>query len=227
MSAPSVIPPSESFKLNRFLAEPFTRLLLKTPLTPNQVTILSLAFGVLSGWFISFGSFIGFVSGALAFQMAAVLDNCDGNIARAKNMRSEFGGWLDVFCDVLVDIAFFVGLTAGVKAAGFHGPIWIAGSLCVAGSLMNFWVVVTEKLKGFGPAVFNQSNPKEAKRRNWLYKTADALREGDSSWFILLFALFSKMDWLLWSSAVYMQIIWLSSLIMNFKYIFLSPNENR
>ncbi len=205
--------------MNRALSKPLTAVLLKTPLTPNQVTFISLGFGVLSGVFLAQGTYVSFILGAVALLVAVILDDCDGNIARAKNMQSEFGGWLDVFVDLLVDIVFFAGLTLGLLKAAAPIPAVLLGSLCIAGSTVNFMVVSMEKLRGFGPAVFNTPHPEGAGRTGVLFKVIDSVREGDSAWFVLLFAVFGKMDWLLWVSAVYLQVLWLSALVLNFKWL--------
>ena len=45
------------FRLNRLLSRPLTRMLLRTPLTPNQVTTLTLVLGIFSGWLFSQGAY--------------------------------------------------------------------------------------------------------------------------------------------------------------------------
>ena len=206
--------------INRALSKPLTALLLKTPLTPNQVTAISLGFGILSGVFFAKGDTSFALLAALFFQIAAVLDNCDGNIARAKDLKSEFGGWFDIVADVLVDIALFSGLTVGLLRQGAQGPVVALGILCVTGSLANWIIVCLEKTKGFGPAVFEQPHPEGSHRESIFHRIVEGIREGDSSWFVVVFALFSKADWLLWFSAVYMQILWASAIAMNFKWLF-------
>ena len=216
----------ESFKLNRFLSRPFTTLFLKTPITPNQVTGLSLGFGILSGFLFSKGNYHFSVLGALAFQIAVVLDNCDGEIARSKNLKSVFGGWFDVIADVMVDISLFSGITLGLLRAKVQGPLVPIGVLCVLGSLINFLVVTLQKIKGFGPAVYNQKHPAGTNRKNIIYQIIDALREGDSSWFVMLFVFFNQTIYLLWLASFYIQILWLSALFLNFKWIFAAPLKN-
>ena len=216
----------ESFKLNRFLSSPLTAVFLKTPLTPNHITFLSLSFGILSGFFFSRGHFSSSLLGALSFQIAAILDNCDGEIARAKNLKSKFGGWFDIVADVLTDIALFSGITISISKTGAQGPLFFIGALCVTGSLLNFLIVLIEKTKGFGPAVFNQPHPEGLQRKNFIFHIVDALREGDSSWFVLLFVLFNKLSYFLWFGAVYMQLLWVSALLLNFKWLFASGLKN-
>lgn len=219
----------DGFKINRFLSRPLTAVLLKTPLKPNHITALSLTFGILSGFLFSTGKYHFAALGALAFQIAAVLDNCDGEIARAKGLKSVFGGWFDVTGDVLTDVALFTGLAFGLLKTGMKGPVCVAWILCASGSLINFFIVVLEKIKGFGPAVFDQPHPEGVQRNSIFYDIGDALREGDSSVFVVLFTLLNRTQILLWAGAVYIQIVWLSAVLLNFKWIFGSAerNENR
>jgi len=82
-----------------------TWILMKTKVTPNQVTAASLLCGVicglsyLSGWFI-IGSFFLF--------MSHVFDCTDGNLARAKEMFSPFGRWIDLVGDKSADAFIFL-----------------------------------------------------------------------------------------------------------------------
>ncbi len=215
----------ENFQINRFLSRPLSAALLKTPATPNQVTCASLAFGILSGLLFSAGTYAASLAGALFFVCAAVFDNCDGEIARAKKMGSVFGAWLDVVTDIFKDLAFFAGLSWGLLQQGVAGPIALAWLLCTGGSVINFAIVVLQKTRGFGPAVFNQPNPKGTNRGNIWYKITEALREGDAVWLVVILALFGRTDWLLWASALYINILWISAVSMNYKWLFQKPAE--
>lgn len=216
----------ENFQINRFLSRPLSAALLKTPATPNQITWASLGFGILSGLFFAAGNYGCSLAGAFIFVFAAVLDNCDGEIARAKKTGSVFGAWLDVVTDILKDLVFFAGLSWGLLRQGIPGPIPLAWLLCAGGSVINFAIVILQKTRGFGPAVFNQPNPKGTDRGNTWYKITEALREGDSVWLVVILALLGRTDWLLWASALYINILWISAVSMNYKWLFQKPAED-
>lgn len=221
---PRKIEKKDDFQINRVLSNALSALLLKTPLTPNQITFISLSFGILAGILFSKGDTLSGLLGAFSYQMACVLDNCDGEIARAKNLKSKFGSWLDIVVDLFTDFALFTGLTVGLLKQSIPGPVLLFGILCVAGSFINFLVVITEKTKGFGPAEFNKPHPEKNGRDNIFFKIADALREGDSSWFVILFAALGQTQYLLWFGGIYMQIIWISALFLNYKWLFAKTN---
>ncbi len=208
------------FRLNRFFSRPFTGLLLKTPLTPNQITWTSLFFGILSGILFSKGTYGLSIAASVCYQFAIVLDNCDGEVARAKNLRSVYGEWLDVAADVLTDISLFLGIAAGLVRQSASGPVGLFLTLCLSGLLLHFLLVVLEKLKGFGPAVFGVPHPEHQKRKSIILDILDALREGDISWSVVFFSLIGQTSLLLWAGGIYMQILWASALLVNFRWLF-------
>lgn len=82
--------------------------LLKTRVTPNQVSIVSILCAAASGIFYMSGYF--FLGSCFLFT-CHVLDCTDGNLARAKQMFSPFGRWLDFLSDRLSEIFIFIGFS--------------------------------------------------------------------------------------------------------------------
>lgn len=102
--------------IHRPLAYLLTKLLYPTPITPNQVTIISIVFGLL-GAYCFFSSFPHhMLLGALAIVTSAVFDCADGQLARMRGTSSVFGRMLDGVADLAVSI--------GVVGGG----IWVIGS---------------------------------------------------------------------------------------------------
>ena len=208
------------FRLNRIFSRPLTRILLATPLTPNHVTTLCLLTGLAAGYLFSKGLYETSLVGAILYQIAVVLDNCDGEIARAKKLGSVFGGWYDIAADFTTDISLFGGIALGALASGLKGPVGLFTALCLSGSVMHLSLVVLEKIRGFGPAVYGSAHPESATRKNILLNIFDCLREGDSSWFVVLFAAMGTTSWLLWFGGIYMQVLWISAVLVNFRWMF-------
>lgn len=63
------------------------------------------------------GDYSSIVIGAALFQLYSILDGCDGEIARAKNLESKRGEFLDHFCDFLGSLLFVVALGFGLHRA--------------------------------------------------------------------------------------------------------------
>ncbi len=213
------------FRLNRVLSKPLTTILLGTPLTPNQITTLSLCLGLGAGFLFSLGRYWPALAAATLYQMAAILDNCDGEVARAKNMKSRFGGWYDVVSDLITDLFLFGGVTLGALRSHAEGPVVLFGVLALSGVVIHGTLVIWEKIRGFGPAVFDAPHPEHNKRRSPLLGFFDAIREGDSSWCVLLFAMAGQMTLFLRLGGLYMQLLWIASVIVNYRWLFVKKNN--
>jgi phosphatidylglycerophosphate synthase len=115
--------------VHRPLAARLIPLLVRTPITPNQVTILSGLTGILAGICFALGTrrpVLCLVSGVLLF-LSVVLDCCDGQLARARGISSTTGAILDGIADYLVGIALAIG-GSYYMATTFHSPwFWLLG----------------------------------------------------------------------------------------------------
>ncbi|MCU0287955.1 MAG: CDP-alcohol phosphatidyltransferase family protein, partial [Acidobacteria bacterium] len=54
-----------------------------------------------------------FVLGGICTQLSSIIDGADGMLARAKNMCSSFGSYLDLFFDRIIDFTLWVGISFG------------------------------------------------------------------------------------------------------------------
>lgn len=108
-------------------------LLSRTPVTPNQITIISLLLGIISGYFFSFGGYTHNITAGLIFFLSVVFDQCDGEVARLKHTESEFGRTLDIIVDAIVNAAIVAGITCAVYKAVGSGFIIIIGFLAMSG----------------------------------------------------------------------------------------------
>lgn len=95
---------------NRPLAYAFVALVYRTPLTPNQVTVLSIVVGAAAAacWWV--GSPSAMLWGGVLVWASAILDGADGILARAKQQFSDLGRALDGSADLVV--ALLVALAA-------------------------------------------------------------------------------------------------------------------
>ncbi len=102
----------------------FVKLLYPTSITPNQVSLMSIVVGMLSGYFFSRGDVTSyFIAGALYF-FCLVLDCVDGMIARLKKNGTPVGRIVDGFADYIVGISVYVGLAIGFSKGIVSIDFW-------------------------------------------------------------------------------------------------------
>lgn len=98
-------------RLHRPLSHQVTRILLHTPVTATQVTLLSLLTGLVAAWCMSQGHPAQALGGLALFCLSAVLDHSDGELARATSTESVLGHVLDNISDGLVALAMVAGMS--------------------------------------------------------------------------------------------------------------------
>jgi len=110
-----------------FFVSPYSKFLARWAArrgwTPNQVTTLSLAIGLLAAAAFATGQRGGLIVGALLLQLAFTTDCVDGQLARYTRTFSKLGGWLDSVFDRAKEYVVFAGLAVG--AAGFGQDVWV------------------------------------------------------------------------------------------------------
>ena len=111
--------------------DPASRAFARLGLTPNQVTLLSLFFGVAAG--VLYGLGYAYPGGA-ALLVSALLDFIDGGVARITNRTSRFGAAIDWIVDKYVDGFVLIGIGIG----GFVDMRLAA--VAVFGSLINTFI---------------------------------------------------------------------------------------
>ncbi|AUX25968.1 hypothetical protein SOCEGT47_065210 [Sorangium cellulosum] len=99
---------------NRYYRYPvarwIVRALMRTPVTPNQVTLVQPLFAALAGYLVTFDEPRALVAGALAFEIRSILDCVDGALARAKSLVSPAGHAIDAVADWLGVAFLYAGI---------------------------------------------------------------------------------------------------------------------
>jgi len=91
------------------LAEPVGRVVAKTRVPPNFLTILGFLFNVGVAWMISRGPDLFPIAGGLII-VAGIFDLLDGAVARHTNRATRFGALLDSTLDRLSEAVLLFGL---------------------------------------------------------------------------------------------------------------------
>ena len=103
-----------SRKINRFFSTRISFMLANFGVHPNVVTTAVFMLTMLGAWFAASGLYKSIVLGALIFQVASILDGCDGELARLTYRTSRFGSWYERFSGDLRYVIFFEAL--GISA---------------------------------------------------------------------------------------------------------------
>ncbi len=120
--------------LNRPVSRRITRVLLRYPIHPTAWTISSFVLPLVASLFLVRGGYVSIVIGAAIFQVFSLVDGCDGEIARAKDLESKFGERLDSFCDFLASLLYVLALGWGLNRSS-------EGIVCAALITINEWLL--------------------------------------------------------------------------------------
>jgi phosphatidylglycerophosphate synthase len=181
-----------SIAISRWLAE--------TPITPNQMTLVSVAFGLIAAPFFLSASPLWQTIGALLFLWHSILDGCDGELARLKFQESRWGGVLDFWGDNVVHTAIFACMGIGwSNEVGADWPLAL-GAAAVLGTIGSATFVYLRTMRGgdgAGPLYTSVGRePSErmtrlldnASRRDFIYLVVACALFGKASWFLVLTA---------------------------------------
>jgi len=123
--------------------EPVADICIRFRITPNQISLLSLAAGIICAVLFFQRQFL---PGALALLLSAVFDLVDGSVARKTGAHTNFGAVFDWIVDKYVDALALLGIgLAGIPIVSqffLLPPVADFGvvALAIIGSLMNTFI---------------------------------------------------------------------------------------
>jgi len=155
-------------RMNRRVSIPISRQLIKFPITPNMVSLFTLALSLAAGVCFAAGGYWNCLAGAVLGVLTSILDGCDGEVARLKLQVSDFGCWVDSICDYLYYIVTFAGITIGLVRSKDEPSIVGWGVAVFAGALMTFIMagIGRKRLSGNRPEQYLQVWQKNAEQRS-------------------------------------------------------------
>jgi len=111
--------------------------LVRTPVTPNQMTALSAAVAIAGAVLFAFGDPVLAHWGAGVFVLGRFLDHFDGELARQKNMRSRLGYYLDYIAGAASYVALFVCLGIGFSSTVLGQWTFVLGLIGAASATIS------------------------------------------------------------------------------------------
>ena len=114
-----------------------TRLLLRTPVTPDEVTWLMILAGVLAAGVLTLPGIVPAIGAVLLIQLQILLDCSDGELARWLDRRSPMGVYLDRLghwvTEALLPIALGIRADGGWDHLGTYTTLGLVVAVLVLG----------------------------------------------------------------------------------------------
>ena len=178
-----------------------SRRLAATSITPNQMTLISVAIGLIGAPFFLSAQPLWQTIGALLFLAHSVLDGCDGELARLKFKESRWGGILDFWGDNVVHSAIFACIGIGWSWSSGSGWPTVLGIAAVVGTIGSATVVYWRTMRrktGSGP-LYTSVARGPSKR---FARLLDALSRRDFIYGVVVLAIFGWVKYFLLLSAI-------------------------
>jgi len=123
--------------LNRPISIKISELLLKTKITPNQISLVGFITSFIGALFFYVGEYIFLIIGGILVQLSSIIDGCDGEVARLKLIQTRYGGWFDAVLDRYADAIIIFGMIHGHWLLHNDIIIWTIGFAALVGSFLN------------------------------------------------------------------------------------------
>jgi len=178
---------------DRHISRAISIRLVRTPLTPNQITLIGVTIGMAGAWLLAQPGYFYQLIGAFLFLFCVIVDGVDGEVARLKLKESIFGHYLDIITDNLVHVAVFVGIAYGLhRETG--DPIY----------LQALWLT----LGGFGLCIIAvwqcilRRTEEELERSPRLLRFMALMTNRDFAYLVFLLAVLHRLNWFLMGAAI-------------------------
>jgi phosphatidylglycerophosphate synthase len=200
----SLVKDTEGFMSRHFerkISLAVSRRLAATPVTPNAMTFVSIAIGLVGSLFFLRATASSEIVGAMLFLLHSVLDGCDGELARLRFQESRWGGLLDFWGDNVVHAAVFSAMAIGWSR--MIGELWplALGTSAVIGTFASAYFVYRRTMgreTAEGPLYTSVATEGETR----LSRVADAVSRRDFIYLVLILSAFGKAHWFVVLAAV-------------------------
>src|SRR3990167_6125638 len=122
-----------------------TQYILKTNITPNQITIFWLFLQLVAAGFMLVGTYSFNIIGILLYTFAGFLDAIDGQVARIKKKSSYKGIFLEWLGVCFGSPPFFIAFSIGI-ARTYHNPWYVVLGFISALALLYSKVAIINPL---------------------------------------------------------------------------------
>lgn len=151
----------------RGISGPIARMLAKTKVTPNQISVFRCVFMVIAFYLFAKSGTVNLILAALCILLWEVFDCVDGDLAFITHQRSEKGAWLENVTDSIFGLVpgflgFFV--TLGIYREMRNIYPWIVFSLLLIGYFLFKHFLHVDVPLVIGKTIKNEFQDKEKTR---------------------------------------------------------------
>ncbi len=122
------------------LAALMVRPLARTPVTPNQITAVTLLLALGAAYLFAQGDGRAADWGAGLFVLARFLDHFDGELARLTGKKSRLGYYFDYIAGALSYTALFVGIAIGLATGPLGGWALAFGAAGAGSAIISLFI---------------------------------------------------------------------------------------
>lgn len=130
----------------RPLARPLTILFLRSPLSPNVISVISILLSLVGCAVAASGDLTTHVLGLLILLAGGIVDTNDGEVARLRLEMSKTGAWIDAMGDDMARIGLLLGMGGHVAANYPAWPVWpvtlAAAAMTVTSLVLIYWYCI-------------------------------------------------------------------------------------
>ena len=184
----------------------FTKRLVCTGITPNQVTLMGMSIGLIGAGLLAMPNYWTELIGSLLFLFCVIIDGIDGEIARLKLKESQFGHYLDIITDNIVHIAVFIGMGLGLyQRTNNRLYLYLIGVLLIGFGLcaISVYQCILKKEK------------EELEKSPLLIKSMSLLTNRDFAYLVAILAIIDKLNWFFIMTAIgsylFSGMLWIAS----------------
>lgn len=116
------------------------RLIGKTSITPNQLTVISFLLAVVSAGCMASTKWSVQATGGFLLLLSFLIDCLDGDLARLKGLKSPLGAMLDPILDRVGEFAVILGAAVGGWRASGNQE-WLIGGIILAGMSQIYFYI--------------------------------------------------------------------------------------
>jgi phosphatidylglycerophosphate synthase len=185
-------------RVDRALSIALSRLLIRTPITPNVITGVGAVVGLAGAVLLGVGASWLALLGAILVWVSCILDGCDGEVARLKLLSSPFGARFDVATDNVVHMATFAAIILYLHRR--HPELALAAPaialfLGLILSMWSMWWVI---------------NRRPWKQRIGVRRIYERVAGRDYVYIVVALTAVDRLEWFGWAAAIGANVFWLS-----------------